>query len=74
MAGTMSVTDWLARRVAGAVVVWFLISFVAFSLGSLAPGDPAAIMLLRRTGDQPSEADVLHLRQELGLDRPFLIQ
>lgn len=70
----MSLPAWLARRAAGAGVVWLLISFVAFSLGALAPGDPAEIMLLRRTGDQPSEADVVSLRHELGLDRPFLVR
>ncbi len=70
----MSLPAWLARRAAGAVVVWLLISFVAFSLGALAPGDPAEIMLLRRTGDQPSDADVVSLRHELGLDRPFLVR
>ena len=68
----MSAPGWIARRLAGAVVVWVLISFVAFSLGSLAPGDPAHMMLLRRTGNPPSEVEVRELRRELGLDRPFL--
>lgn len=62
----------MLRRLSGAAVVWALVSFLAFSLGTLAPGDPAHIMLLRRTGDQPAEADVQRLRHELGLDRPFL--
>ena len=63
--------EWLARRVAGAVVVWLLISLIAFSLGALAPGDPAEIMLLRRTGEPPSELEVRALRHQLGLDRPL---
>ncbi len=67
----MTVFEWLARRVAGAIVVWLLISFLSFSLGALAPGDPAQLMLLRRTGDPPSEVEVQRLRHELGLDRPF---
>ena len=70
----MSLPEWFARRAAGGVIVWLLISFVAFSLGSLAPGDPAEIMLLRRTGEQPSEADVVSLRHDLGLDRPFIVR
>ena len=74
MAGEMSLAEWFARRAAGAVIVWLLISFVAFSLGSLAPGDPAEIMLLRRTGEPPSEADVVSLRHDLGLDRPFVVR
>ena len=67
-------SGWLARRLAGAVVVWLLVSFLAFSLGTLAPGDPAHIMLLRRTGDQPSEVEVQQLRHQLGLDRPFVVR
>ncbi|MGI8547421.1 MAG: nickel ABC transporter permease [Gemmatimonadaceae bacterium] len=68
----MSVSQWLARRLTGAAIVWLLVSFLSFSLGALAPGDPAQIILLRRTGEPPSEAEVLQLRHKLGLDRPFL--
>lgn len=71
MARAIGASGWLARRAGGALVVWLLISFLAFSLGRLAPGDPAQIMLLRRTGDAPSEAEVQRLRHQLGLDRPF---
>lgn len=67
-------SGWLARRLAGAVIVWLLISFLSFSLGSLAPGDPAYMMLLRQTGDPPAESEVQQLRRELGLDRPFLVR
>ncbi|GAC1654471.1 MAG: ABC transporter permease [Gemmatimonadaceae bacterium] len=72
MARAMSVFPWLARRLVGALVVWGLISVLSFALGTLAPGDPAEIMLLRRTGDPPSEAEVSQLRHRLGLDRPFV--
>ena len=67
----MNLAQWLVRRAGGAVIVWLLISCLAFSLSTLAPGDPAQIMLLRRTGDAPSEAEVVELRHRLGLDRPF---
>ena len=68
----MNTRQWIARRVAGGVVVWLLISFVSFALGTLAPGDAAQLMLLRRTGDPPSELEVQELRHSLGLDRPFV--
>ena len=71
MAGPVTLAQWFARRAGGAVIVWLLISFLAFSLSTLAPGDPAQLMLLRRTGDAPSEAEVVELRHRLGLDRPF---
>ena len=67
----MSAWQWLARRLIGALVVWLHISVLAFSLGTLAPGDPAQLMLLRRTGDVPSEMEVQQLRHRMGLDRPF---
>ena len=67
----MSASAWLARRLAGAVVVWLLISFIAFSLGSLAPGDPAQIMLQRSSGEPPSVEEIQQRRHSLGLDRPF---
>lgn len=70
----LGVAGWLGRRLGGAVGVWVLISFLAFSLGAFAPGDPAEVMLLRRTGDPPAEADVERLRHELGLDRPFAVR
>ena len=71
MAGPVTLAQWLVRRAGGAVIVWLLISLLAFSLSTLAPGDPAQLMLLRRTGDAPSEAEVVELRHRLGLDRPF---
>jgi peptide/nickel transport system permease protein len=67
----MSASAWLARRIAGAAAVWLLVSLLAFSLDALAPGEPAQLMLLRRTGVPPSAAEVQRLRRDLGLDRPF---
>ncbi len=68
----MTESGWLVRRITGAGIVWLLVSFLSFSLGTLAPGDPAQIMLLRRTGEQPAEIEVHRLRHEMGLDRPFV--
>ena len=60
------------RRLIGAAVVLLAVSVIAFSLGSLARGDPAQIILLRRTGEAPPAAAVIALRHEMGLDRPAL--
>ena len=65
---------YVARRLAYLVPIWLLISFFAFLLASLAPGDPAEV-LLRRRGDQaPSAADVARVRAELHLDDPFPVR
>jgi len=46
------------------------VSFIVFSLMYFTPGDPARIML----GESAPVEDVLKLREEMGLDDPFLIQ
>lgn len=60
----------LGRRLAGMLVVMFIVATMVFFLTRLAPGDPAALML----GDQASIADVAHLRKTYGLDRPIYVQ
>lgn len=50
------------------------ISFLAFALANLAPGDPAE-QILRRTSDrQPTIEEVAEKREELQLDRPLVTQ
>ena len=44
--------------------------FVVFSLLYIAPGDPAAVI----AGEQASPADVERIRQNLGLDQPFMVR
>lgn len=46
------------------------VSFIVFSLMYITPGDPARIML----GESAPKEDVQRLREEMGLDDPFLIQ
>jgi peptide/nickel transport system permease protein len=60
----------LGRRLAGMLVVMFIVATMVFFLTRLAPGDPAALML----GDQASIADVAQLRKTYGLDRPIYVQ
>jgi peptide/nickel transport system permease protein len=52
------------------VPVILIISILAFLLLSLLPGDPAVII----AGDQASPEAIAHVRQQLGLDRPYLEQ
>lgn len=48
-------------------------SFVAFAIVALAPGDPV-MMELRALGIVPEPEDVAALRAEFGLDQPFLVR
>lgn len=55
------------------IIVLLGVSFIAFSLMYLSPGDPAEAML--RSGGQVVSSELLAAtRMELGLDRPFIIQ
>ena len=60
----------LLRRLAGMIVVMFIVATMVFFLTRLAPGDPAALML----GDQATAEDIAQLRNTYGLDRPILVQ
>lgn len=68
------VAGYAARRVLHLVPVWLGISLLAFGLANLAPGDPAQIVLLRRTGELPTAEAVRQLRGQLGLDAPIPVR
>lgn len=65
---------YIARRLASLVIVLWGVSVLSFSLGSLAPGDPARLLMERLLGHQPSDEQVMTKRHELGLDRPAVAQ
>ncbi len=67
-------TRYLLRRLLALVPVWLAISFVAFGLANLTPGDPARLALQRDLGRQPTAAEVARARQDLGLDDPFAVR
>jgi peptide/nickel transport system permease protein len=62
--------SYIIRRVAATIPVMMLVALFVFSLLYIAPGDPAAII----AGDQATPADVEHIRESLGLDRPYLVR
>ncbi|RJX26968.1 MAG: ABC transporter permease [Dethiobacter sp.] len=61
---------FIVRRLIQTVIVLVIVSFIAFSILHLLPGDPVLTML----GMEATPAQVEALRHELGLDRPFLVQ
>jgi len=68
------VTRYLLRRLVYLVPVWLGISFIAFALANLTPGDPARLMLQRDLGRQPTGGEVAAAREALGLDDPFIVR
>jgi peptide/nickel transport system permease protein len=61
---------YIARRILATLPVMAVVALFVFSLLYIAPGDPAAVI----AGDQATPADVERIRQNLGLDRPFLVR
>ncbi len=61
---------YILRRVLSTVPVMGIVAFLVFSLLYLAPGDPASVI----AGEQASAADIERIREQLGLDRPYLIR
>lgn len=55
--------------------VWVAITFIAFALGSVAPGDPAEAIYYQTYGVPPTDqAELDQLREEIGLNDPFLVR
>ncbi|WP_419787266.1 ABC transporter permease [Pseudodesulfovibrio sp.] len=61
---------YILRRCAMLVPVLLGVVFIVFLMLYVTPGDPARMVL----GEQAPQADVDNLRQEMGLNDPFLLQ
>jgi len=61
---------YILRRIAGMVVVMFVVATIVFLISHVIPGDPAAVML----GPTATAADIAALRSRLGLDAPLPVQ
>lgn len=61
-------------RVAQAVLTAFAAGVIVWALLPLAPGDVATRVLLARGVQDPSQAEILTARQELGLNDPLPVQ
>jgi peptide/nickel transport system permease protein len=67
-------TTYIVRRLMHAVLVILIVSFLVFLLMRLLPGDP--ILMYVTSGDLQaiSKEQIEHLRHELGMDKPLLVQ
>ena len=66
---------YLVRRLFYLLPLWIGISFLAFGLSLLAPGDPASGLYVQLYGQPaPSQSALDSLRREYGLDKPFLVR
>lgn len=65
---------YIFTRLMTAIPVLLGISILAFVLGVLSPGDPAEFALNQSGLDMPTQEQILVMREELGLNRPLLVQ
>jgi ABC-type dipeptide/oligopeptide/nickel transport system permease component len=63
-------TAYVFSRIVLTVPVLLGVSILVFAMSHLVPGDPVSVML----GERATGADVIRLREQLGLDRPLYIQ
>ena len=61
---------YILQRLAGMIVVMFLVVTIVFVIVRVTPGDPAAVML----GPDATPQDIADLRSRLGLDQSILQQ
>jgi peptide/nickel transport system permease protein len=64
---------FIARRLALALAMAWVVATIVFLALHLVPGDPAEL-LLSSGGAMPDAGAVAELREKLGLDRPLLVQ
>ena len=68
--GRSEMLNFLARRLASALLVLVLVSALSFGIIWLVPGDPTAILL----DASATPEQVERLRAQLGLDKPLPLQ
>ena len=61
---------YILQRLAGMIVVMFLVVTIVFVIVRVTPGDPAAVML----GPDATPQDIAELRTRLGLDQSIVVQ
>ncbi|GAC1045400.1 ABC transporter permease [Rhizobium sp. No.120] len=61
---------YILQRLAGMIVVMFLVVTIVFVIVRVTPGDPAAVML----GPDATGQDIAELRTRLGLDQSIFVQ
>lgn len=61
---------FILRRLFLLIPVLIGVSIIAFLILHLAPGDPAELL----AGEEATQEDIMHIRQQFGLDKPLYVQ
>ena len=62
--------SYILRRLVSTIPVMFIVALIVFLMLRLTPADPAAII----AGDNADAQQVAMIRQQLGLDKPLIVQ
>ncbi|NQX57987.1 nickel/cobalt ABC transporter permease [Paenibacillus qinlingensis] len=65
---------YMMKRLLLSIPLLLIISFITFVLINLSPMDPAEVILHAREIPQITDALIVQTKDELGLDRPFLVR
>jgi peptide/nickel transport system permease protein len=66
--------SYLTRRIAQAIAVVILSSFLVFAIMHWLPGDPILMYMTSDVYHQHTQAEIDQMRHEYGLDRPVVVQ
>lgn len=66
--------SFIIRRLYSAVIALFFVTLISFLLISISPVDPAMVALSVREVPRITEAEIESMRNELGLNDPFIVQ
>ena len=64
--------NYIIRRLLWVPFLLLVVSFISFMLFRLGPGDPVLVILGNKY--DPSSQSAQNLREELGLDKPLMVQ
>ncbi|MBO7681918.1 MAG: ABC transporter permease [Clostridia bacterium] len=67
-------TKYIGKRLLSLIPILLGITFLTFLLLYIAPGDPAQKRLTSNSGIAVTQEQIDNMREEMGLNRPFLVQ
>jgi len=65
---------YIIRRILQMILIMLLVTVIVFLMVRLLPGDPILMFLSSQDLEQITQEQIDHLKHELGLDRPMIIQ
>jgi peptide/nickel transport system permease protein len=67
-------STYIIRRVLQMILIILLVTIIVFFMMRLLPGDPILMFLSSQDSQQITQEELTHLKHELGLDRPMIVQ